>query len=413
MDFNNKSIKESTCPVGQKQIYIADSSTRGLYVQVSLSGTKTFVYRRKMGTTWRQRSIARFGEMSIPEARAKASEYNHLIASGTNVFDEAAASRSEPTFKDLFDAYVTRHADKACTTSGEMRKEFDRWLGSLGSKKASAISRKDAEKLHHSLMETPYAANRAIQLARTIYNKAITWGLFSGANPFSKITEFPEHSRDRFLSNAEAGRILLALKEPPTVDDAARALRDFILLDLFTGVRKSNLFAMSWDEIDLDAGMWKIPDTKSKNKQGQFIPLGEKEIQILKDRLAYLRKRAGVGGISPFVFPGDGKTGHQVSVQKSWVKLRDKLELQDVHLHDCRRSLAAAMASRNVNVALIKNAMNHKDMKTTMAVYARTSKTAELEARQLAHDGWLDEARRQASEPQKIEPITKAKKARR
>lgn len=411
MDFNIKTIKEAVCPVGQKQIYLADSSTRGLYVQVSLSGTKTFVYRRKMGATWRQRSIARFGEISIPEARAKASEYNHLIASGTNIFDEAAASKSEPTFRELFEAYVTRHADKACTTSGEMRKEFQRWLGPLANKKASAISRNDAEKLHHSMMETPYAANRAIQLGRTIYNKGIIWGLYVGTNPFSKITEFSEHSRDRFLSNEEAGRILVELEIAPTTDDAARALRDFILLDLYTGVRKSNLLSATWDEIDLEAAMWMIPDTKSKNKQGQFIPLGEFEIQILKERQSYLRKRAGKTGISPYVFPGIGVTGHQVSLQKSWVKLRDKLGIQDVRLHDCRRSLAAAMASKNVNVALIKNAMNHKDMKTTMSVYARTNKRAELEAKQLAHAGWLASAKEQVSRNQKVEQITKSKKS--
>ena len=57
-----------------------------------------------------------------------------------------------------------------------------------------------------------------------------------------------------------------------------------------------------------------------------------------------------------------------------------------MHIHDLRRSLASYMASSGAELAVIKNALNHKDIKTTIEVYAKTAKDAEMDARQKAHD---------------------------
>jgi integrase len=146
---------------------------------------------------------------------------------------------------------------------------------------------------------------------------------------------------------------------------------------------------MRFDELDLAAGNWSIPGRKTKNLQGQVIPLGPTEIAILKERRELL-KAAGI--IGPYLFPGDGKTGHVQDIKRSWTTLRKRLEISDVTVHDLRRSLAASMASQNVNVSLIKSALNHKDLKTTLSVYAMTSKQAELEARQLAQSVWIKAA---------------------
>jgi len=60
--------------------------------------------------------------------------------------------------------------------------------------------------------------------------------------------------------------------------------------------------------------------------------------------------------------------------------------IEDLHIHDLRRSLVSYMTSTGANVALIKNALNHKDIQTTLNVYVRTAKDAEREARDRAHE---------------------------
>jgi integrase len=44
------------------------------------------------------------------------------------------------------------------------------------------------------------------------------------------------------------------------------------------------------------------------------------------------------------------------------------------------------MANSGANVALIQSALNHKDLRTTLKVYAKVGKRAELEARAKAHE---------------------------
>ncbi len=109
------------------------------------------------------------------------------------------------------------------------------------------------------------------------------------------------------------------------------------------------------------------------------------------------------------MFPGDGKAGHIVEPKRAWTSLRmivlgdrsDKgkklraLKLKTEEgftLHDLRRSLGAALANSNVNVALIKGALNHKDAKTTLKHYAHSNKQAEREVKQMVQAEWFDPA---------------------
>jgi hypothetical protein len=63
-----------------------------------------------------------------------------------------------------------------------------------------------------------------------------------------------------------------------------------------------------------------------------------------------------------------------------------RAKLEGLHIHDLRRSLASFMANAGADVSLIQSALNHKDIKTTLTVYVRTARSAELTAREKAHD---------------------------
>ena len=201
--------------------------------------------------------------------------------------------------------------------------------------------------------------------------------MYTGDNPFAGITLFPEKPRNRFLSIEEAGNLLRVLKQEPSA-----LIRDFISLSMMTGVRKANLASMRWSDVDLDTGTWILRDTK--NGTEQYIALGQEEMAILSRRH---QTRS-----SDFVFAGKGVSGHVMDLKKSWTKIREKAGIADCTIHDLRRSLGSGMAGNNVNVALIKNALHHKDMKTTLNVYAHTRQDAVLQARQAVHNQWFKAA---------------------
>jgi len=173
------------------------------------------------------------------------------------------------TLGELFQEYIDRHAKKKRKTWPVMQKDFARNVASLSGVRLSQITHQKAEKLHSDLgrQRGRYTANRTVQLLKAVLNKGKLWGLYDGGNPFQGISLYPEQARSRFLSNDEAGRLLKTLQKFPDNNRVLRTLRDFILLDLLTGARKSNLMSMRWDEIDFQAKTWTISDEKSKNKR--------------------------------------------------------------------------------------------------------------------------------------------------
>lgn len=384
LNFTKKGLQDLPTPQHGKQIYVTDERTRGLELCITKGGTKSFNFRRKVAGQTRRIWIGYFPDMSIDQARVKAAFLNNQIAQGINVFDVATNMKKELTLAELFAQYLERHADKTRKTADDMRKNFKNWVGKLATRKVSTITRVEAEKLHGQLGKErgEYAANRAIQLLRAVYNKGIKWNLYNGINPFSGISLFEESPRERFLDKQETIKLLKALESHPN-----NTLRDFIKLSLFTGVRKTNLMELEWENVDLEKGIMVIPDTKNGTKQ--VIALGGHEIALLSARLDWLE---GENNLGKFVFPGDGATGHMRDIKKAWQGFRGKINLKDVTIHDLRRSLGASMANANVNIALVKAALHHKDMKTTLNVYARTQQDAVKDARESVHLTWLQAA---------------------
>jgi len=355
-----------------------DTKTRGLYLRVA-GDSKSFYVRRKYQGKSERLFIGRFPELSVEQARAKASEFHSSLSAGKNLAQARRGEFAELTLGELFKEYLERHAKKSRKTWEEIEKHFDRVFSPWKPRKLRSIVRDDVEKLHKNIANTRgrYSANRALELLSAIFNKAIQWGLYSGANPATNISPFPEEERVRILQLHEFKAFFRELEAEEDSD-----IRDFVMLSLLTGARKSNVLSMRWTDVDRKAKLWIIPGIENKNGRAHAIPLTPNELEILERRWQ-LRKQFEQK--SEFVFYGNGKTGHLVDPKRAWTSLLKRAGIKDLHLHDLRRSMASWMANSGANVALIQSALNHKDIKTTLKVYTHTVKDAEREAKQKAH----------------------------
>ncbi len=106
--------------------------------------------------------------------------------------------------------------------------------------------------------------------------------------------------------------------------EPSEQLQDYFMLLLLTGVRRSNLMAMRWDEISLDRKEWRIPETK--NGTPQIISLDDGQgvmMRILESR----KEKAGEAKKkSPWVFPSNGATGHLAEPRKGWERILARVE---------------------------------------------------------------------------------------
>ena len=110
-------------------------------------------------------------------------------------------------------------------------------------------------------------------------------------------------------------------------EESNTTARDFFWVSLLTGARKSNVLSMRWQNISFNEGVWRIPANQMKNEESISIPLSQQVIEILKQREA---AKNNTNEKSPFVFPGEGRTGHLADPKKAWKRILNKAKIDDL-----------------------------------------------------------------------------------
>lgn len=356
INFTVKTLTALPHPQANR-IYYYDNKTRGLGICLLPSGKKTFVVYRKINGRPERITLGAFPDISIEQARGKAGEINSLIANGENPAQKNRLAKAEITLGEMFEEYLKRHAKIHKLSWQEDQRQFETYLSHWKNRKLSTIRKHDIQKLHQETGDKSghYAANRLLALLSSIFNRANEFCLWDKSNPAHGIKKFKEKSRSRFLQSDELPKFFEALRE-----EQNETVRDYILLSLLTGARRGNALAMRWEEINFELGLWQIP--KTKNGESHTIPLVPQAIEILNNR--HTSKQ------SDWVFPGIGRLGHLADPKKAWQRLLKRAGINNLRLHDLRRSLGSWQAATGASLAIIGKTLAHKNVNTT-AVYAR------------------------------------------
>lgn len=353
-----KSIIESLPDATKgKRLYFYDTKTRGLGISITHAGTKTFIVYRWVKGKPERITLGRYPDVTIEQARRMAMEANADIARGDNPNDRRRLERAEMTFSAMFSEYLERYAKVHKKSWKGDQDQFNRYLKDWSKRKLSNVTKNDIQKLHQLVGRErgTYAANRLLALLSTVFNKAIEYGSWDKTNPALGIKKFKEKSRDRFLQADELPRFFQAVTEEPNVD-----MRDYVLLSLLTGARRSNVLSMRWEQINFDRKEWRIPETK--NGEPQTITLSEEALNILTARKLNAKNK--------FVFPSNGMQGHITEPKKGWQRILARAGIENLRIHDLRRTLGSWQAKTGASLTIIGKSLNHKSPLTT-AIYAR------------------------------------------
>lgn len=246
-------------------------------MQIRVTSVKTFfVNRRIKGGSPERITIGRYPDITIEQARRKTKEIIYEIAEGKNPADIKRGQKAELTFDGLFAEYLERHSKPRKRTWREDESKYKTYLKSpLGKKKLSTIGRKDIALIHSSITKAGHSitANRVLALSSSIFGWGISVGLWE-RNPAIGIKRNKENSRDRFIQGDELPRFFQALSEEPN-----ETIRDYVLLSLLTGARRSNVLSMKWSDINFDRAEWRIKETK--NGTPQTVALSSEAIEVL------------------------------------------------------------------------------------------------------------------------------------
>ena len=337
-------------------------SVPGLQLRVTASGIKTFsVFKRVKSGSPERITIGRYPSVTPEMAKREAAKIVADLVSGKSAASASRAGRGEITLGELFDDFLQhkrnrRGAYLSEATKRDYKSSFKLHFNKFKGRQLSKVKEGELAALHTQIgREHPTRANRVAALASSLFSYAISRKLFDGKNPAAGIQKFPENSRERFLQADELPRFFQAVSEEPN-----ETLRDYVLVSLLTGARRSNVLAMKWSEVNLERGEWRIPVTKSGTPQ--TVTLSPVVIEILHGR----RELAE----SEFVFPGTGSTGHLTEPKKGWKRILERGGIDDLRLHDLRRTLGSWQAKTGASLAIIGKSLHHKSQNTT-AIYAR------------------------------------------
>ncbi|MYH21916.1 MAG: integrase family protein [Acidobacteria bacterium] len=293
-----------------------DDRLIGFGVRVQPSGAKSFILNYRIGSGGRKArnrriAIGRCGRMVPEDARRLAQELLGRVARGQDPAQERADSRGMPTLREAFAEYLTVNPNRKRSTEvlyeGQMRYCLGDWLA----RPLDTITRRDVEARFHRVSQRNgwAVANHIIALLRSVYrrpcvdhealrNPVDLW--LAGGGRYHRAV------RRRISTPAET---LPRWWEAIEAEVAMPATRDIFWFGMYTGMRRGEIVALSWDRVDLERRIFRVEATKTGE------PL---ELPITRQLAALFERRreprAGKGA-SPWVFPSSGGTGHVVELQ--------------------------------------------------------------------------------------------------
>ena len=197
------------------------------------------------------------------------------------------------------------------------------------------------------------SARRVRGILRQIFDHAIN-RLLIETNPADRIR--PDsiaslNSRDRALTSEEVGAFLRALDAAECREQNRIALR----LILLTLVRKRELLTARWEHLDLDAGVWSLPNTKNGKPHDVFL---SRQAVDLFEKLKLLS--AGSAFVLPHISRLDQPMGDS-TLNELVRRMMDRGNVRVAHftVHDLRRTASTHLHETGFASDVIEKALNH------------------------------------------------------
>ncbi|MHC2106470.1 tyrosine-type recombinase/integrase [Methylobacterium sp. CM6246] len=200
---------------------------------------------------------------------------------------------------------------------------------------------------------SPGTIIRELGLLRSVFETAQNeWDVPLSANPVARVRKptAPE-GRTRRLAEGELDSLL-----KPSSIGRTTWLRNAIQLAIETGMRRGELLNVRWSDVDLRAGLLKIPRTKTGISRR--IPLTSKAVSILTEKRSEpgARNEEHVFCVKPDAF--------QLAWQRCKLRAsRSKPGILDLRFHDLRHEAVSRFFELGLSTAEVALISGHRDMR--------------------------------------------------
>lgn len=326
-----------------------DKDLPGFGVAVSTkTGIKTFIVQRDLpnGKT-RRIKLGRVSDTyTLKRAREEAEERIRDMDRG---IDPKAARKGALTLSEWLDLYLTR--DRLSERSkSDYKKNTERHLKDWLDDKLADIKGQQVQDRHAEIGDDAgkAMADSVMRGFRAVYNYALIRDPSLPANPTLWLKGHWSKPKPR-TRRVKADQLpafygaVLALPNP--------VQGDYLRFVLFTGIRREQAAALTWEYVDFTARVIRFPGDETKGKSDFNLPMTDFVHDLLKARYDAPRN-------PKWVFPANSESGHIEEPKYPFELIKQKIGLH-WSVHDLRRTYADALDATEMNAYALKALMHH------------------------------------------------------
>jgi integrase len=332
----------------------------GLYLRVSPTSAKSWVFRYQLDGLRRDMGLGPFPDISLADARRKATEQRRLRHEGKDPLTERAAQRAAQrlaaakgrTFRECAVEFIGKN--RAGWRNSKHRQQWENTLATyaypiIGDLPVSAIDPGlVVQVLDPIWTEKPETASRVRGRIEAVLDAATVRGFRHGPNPAQwkgNLTHIlPARTRVRRVEHHAAlpfdqmPSFVAELRTRPGM--AARAL-EFAAL---TAARTGEVLGARWAEIDLTAQIWTVPAGRMKAGREHRVPLSNAALAVLEAVQPLALMTDGVPDPAAPVFPGPRRALPMSNM--TMLMLLRRMKRDDLTAHGFRSTFSDWAAER-------------------------------------------------------------------
>jgi integrase len=308
-----------------------------------------------------------------------------------DLIDQQAPSRSDgvgSTFGQLLDQWLEEcdRMDLSPTTLRTYRSQIERTIRpSLGKVTLTRLTAKNLDALYGAMKDagkSPKTIRNHHAIISAALHQAVRWGWV----------------RSNVAEMAKPPRVLQKQVHAPSLDvvreviEAAERrdprLAPLLMLAALTGMRRGELCALRWADVDFDAGMLTVNHSvvvapkglvvkTTKSNRDRIVALDSVAIALLEQHrskaVQWISQTRGELSADAFVFSPyveATKPFRPDNVTSFFIRVRNEVGAPTVRLHDLRHFTATQLIGAGVDVRTVAGRLGHSDPSVTLRVYS-------------------------------------------
>ena len=352
-------------PAGLKKKEFRDSVVRGLMIEArsTPNSIPTWCLRQKWNGVNYFDYLGTIRELTVSQARKLATQKKAERVASPKQAPEQKLGLAEITL----DAFWTFHFYPTCQlhlrSAGRSEQLYRLWLKErFGDIKLADLSRSQFLQYQAELATTalsPASQDHVIKLARRLLNYAVELELLE-RNVLKGIKlRLVDNSVENYLDETQLKQLVEVLKI-----DTCRTPAMALLILVSTGARVTEALTATWNNIDVEAGVWKVDAIRAKGKRSRNIPLNDSAKWVLEQ----LESK----GESEYLFPSpvkndDGRETHYKRISRGfWSRIKKLSGVPaNVRVHDIRHSYLSLLARKGASQSYLQAIAGHSDYRMT------------------------------------------------